>query len=115
MKVVSKDFYSNCLIESIKAKIKHPMNVHIMFINPFLNDSFCPHFMWSDGKYDYDFGGCKYDENTPELFMMFKEWTIHKGHIRQRPLGSNKKWKQYITEKHKRNAKYEEFFGEYSE
>ncbi len=78
MKIVSKDFYSNCLIEAVKAKIKDH-NVKILVTSPWKNEIFCPHFMWYDGAYVYDFG-------IEELIPWIAAWTIHKGHIRKRPL-----------------------------
>lgn len=50
------------------------------FVSPFDNEVFCPHFLWSDGEYDYDFG---YEHKLPLIFA----WTLHKGHIRRRALG----------------------------
>lgn len=43
MTYISKYFYSNCLIEAIKAKIKHPIKVKIKYIPARLNEVFCPH------------------------------------------------------------------------
>lgn len=41
-------FYSNCLFEAIKAKIKDPKNVHIHF---FRSESLVwPHFWWEKGE-----------------------------------------------------------------
>lgn len=48
MMIISKDFYSNCLLEALKAKLKNP-KVKITYISPFANEVFCPHFLWSDG------------------------------------------------------------------
>lgn len=77
---MSADFYSNCLIEAVKAKIKDPCHVKIYVCWPIYNEAPCPHVMWSDGKADYDFG-------TPDFLSLWKAWTIHKGYIRKRPLG----------------------------
>lgn len=55
MTYISEYFYSNCLIEAIKAKIKHPIKVKIKYIPARLNVVFCPHLMWHDGEYTYDF------------------------------------------------------------
>ena len=49
-------FYSNCLFESIKHKIKDWKNIKITYIPAQYNECFCHHFMWSDGEHDYDFG-----------------------------------------------------------
>ncbi len=43
MTYISEYFYSNCLIEAIKAKIKHPIKVKIKYIPARLNEVFCPH------------------------------------------------------------------------
>lgn len=77
-------FYSNCLIEIIKAKIRNP-KIKITYISPFINEVFCPHWLWSDDKYDYDFGVEKELRGLQVLFF--------KGHIRKRKLGFNEKYK----------------------
>lgn len=53
--IISDEFYSNCLIQALKAKIKNPCKVKIKCIPPHLNECFCPHLMWHDGEYTYDF------------------------------------------------------------
>lgn len=52
---ISDEFYSNCIIEAIKAKIKNPSGIKIKYIPAHLNEVFCPHIMWHDGEYTYDF------------------------------------------------------------
>lgn len=94
-------YYSNCFIEALKAKIKCPSKIKITVISPFINEVFCPHFLWSDGNYDYDFG-------FEGKISLFKAWTLHKGHIRKRKLGLNQKYKQKIIScksKEKKNAR----------
>ena len=78
-------YYSNCLFECIKAKIKNP-KIKITYLSPFINKEFCPHFMWSDGEYDYDFGINGY--------IPFCRVFWFKGCIRRRKLGFNRKWKR---------------------
>ena len=56
-KIVSKEYYSNCMFEALKAKIYNP-KVKIYFCKPRIaeNGHFQMfHFMWSDGIADYDF------------------------------------------------------------
>lgn len=77
---VSKDFYSNCLIEAIRAKLQDPKNVKIFICWPIYNEAPCPHVMWSNGEADYDFG-------TSDFIPIIFAWTIHRGHIRKRKLG----------------------------
>jgi hypothetical protein len=77
-------FYSNCLIEALKAKIRHPFKVKITFI-PKSEKGSC-HFMWSDGEADYDFG--------VERDIKWYEVLWFKGEIRKRSLGFNKKYKE---------------------
>lgn len=48
MTYISEYFYSNCLIEAIKAKIKHPIKVKIKYIPARLNEVFCPHLSEDD-------------------------------------------------------------------
>ena len=79
-----KMFYSNCLIECAKAKIRNP-HIKITVLWPWQNEVFCPHFMWSDGEYDYDFG---IDCHIPLIRTLW-----FKGYIRRRNLGFNEKWK----------------------
>ena len=45
---MTKDYYSNCLFETIKAKIKWGKRVKIIYIPSWKNEVFCPHFMWHD-------------------------------------------------------------------
>ena len=35
--IISKDYYSNCLIEAIKAKLKDWNNIKITYVSPFDN------------------------------------------------------------------------------
>nr|DAD55880.1 MAG TPA: hypothetical protein [Bacteriophage sp.] len=69
----SKDFYSNCLFEAIKAKIKNP-KIKIMYLPVFLNKVPCPHWMWLDeeGEHDFHYKG----------YLPWWKWIWHKGHIR---------------------------------
>lgn len=68
-------FYSNCLIEALKAKIKNPFKVKIKYMPAHLNEVFCPHLMWHDGEYTYDF----YTSGRLKWYQVL--W--HKGHIRK--------------------------------
>lgn len=99
MKIISKDYYSNCLIEAIKAKIKNPKKIKITVCMPWENEVFCPHILWSDGIYDYDFG----NEGMGDQGLF--NWTLHKGHIRQRELGYNQKYKETCREWVKKHKK----------
>lgn len=100
--IISKDYYSNCLIEAIKAKLKDWNNIKITYVSPFDNEVFCPHILWSDGEYDYDFG----NEGKGDQGIL--NWTLHKGHIRKRGLGFNQKYKDTCKKwaKRHRNKKY---------
>ena len=73
------EYYSNCLIEAMKAKIKHPIKVKIKYIPASMNEVFCPHVMWHDGEYTYDFWA------SGHLSLLQKLW--HKGHIRKMEYG----------------------------
>ena len=57
MEELSQHFYSNCLVEAIKAKIKNP-NIKIILHSNIGTDAgtIIPHFLWSCGNYVYDFG-----------------------------------------------------------
>ena len=92
--VKERYFYSNCFIEAVKAKIKSPKRVRLTYLSPLINEVFCPHWMWSDGEYDYDFG--------VERYLKWYERLWFKGCIRKRALGFNEKWKALRKEKTKR-------------
>ena len=86
-KEVSGYFYSNCLIEALKAKIRHPFKVKITFV-PKSEKGSC-HFMWSDGEADYDFG--------VERYIKWYEALWFKGCIRKYGLGFNEKYKEKMS------------------
>lgn len=53
-----KEFYSNCLYEAIKAKIKDLKNVHIHIMFN-LSTSIFPHFWWDDSEKAFNFTSSK--------------------------------------------------------
>ena len=97
-------FYSNCLIQALKHKLKDWKHVKLTVIPPQYNVIFCPHILWSDGKADYEF--CTSD--ALKWYQLF--W--FKGRIRERSLGWNKRYKEYIIALKKRGAQHSEFFGD---
>ena len=98
--IISKDYYSNCFIEAIKAKIKDWKHIEITYVSTFDNEVFCPHFFWSDGKYDYDFG----IEGMGDRGII--DWTIHKGHVRKREHGFAERYKTTCKKWAKRQREY---------
>lgn len=82
-KINNKLFYSNCFIEALKAKIKNPIKIKITFVPR--SEANCPHFLWSDGKNDYDFGAEKHISGFHILWF--------KGNIRKRKCGFNERYK----------------------
>lgn len=98
LKIISKDFYSNCLIEAVKAKLKNWENIKITYVSPFSNEVFCPHILWSDGHADYDFG-------TEGKSGGILNYILYKGHIRQRKLGYNEKYKNVCKEWRKKQKR----------
>ena len=50
---ISRPYYSNCLLEATKAKIRNP---EIEIITRPIPDTKIHHFLWIDGDYLYDFG-----------------------------------------------------------
>lgn len=61
---VTGEFSSNCFIEAVKAKLQDK-NVKIYFCKPRIteNGNFqMAHFMWTNGKADYDFSDDERDE-----------------------------------------------------
>lgn len=74
----TKYFYSNCLFEAIKAKIKNH-KVRILYVPAFLNEVPCPHLMWKDkaGEHDFHYSG----------YLPWYKWCWHKGSIQTVPNG----------------------------
>ena len=93
-------FYSNCLIQALKAKVRNPKRVKITYVSPFANEVFCPHLLWSDGVNDYDFG--------IEGYLNWYQRLWFKGHIRIRPLGFNERYKKTV-EISKKGARNDEW------
>lgn len=75
----SQYFHSNCLLEAIKAKLKNPKKVRILRIPARLNAVPCSHFMWTDGKKEYDFGKLGH--------ISWYQYPWHTGRIRTHRLG----------------------------
>lgn len=89
--IISKEYRSNCMIEAIKAKIRNP-KVKIYFCKPRITENGrfqMFHFMWTDGKADYDFS----DLNDGEM-PWYKDF-IFKGVIRKFELGFAEKYTRY--------------------
>ena len=74
---IKKTYWSNCIIEAVKAKMNND-KVRFIMIWPWQNEVWCPHLMWTDGEYEYDFHAW----NVPML-----GWLWHRGSIRTKPLG----------------------------
>ena len=82
--IVKGPFWSNCLLEAAKAKIRHPYTVKVTVVTR--SEARCPHFLWSDGEYDYDFG--------VERRLVGTQILLFQGYIRRRGLGFNQKYKK---------------------
>lgn len=95
--VASGYYYSNCLIEALKAKIHNP-KVKIYFCKPrIVNGNFQTfHFMWSDSDADYDFSDMHRGE------MKWYKYFIFRGSIRKFNKGFAKKYSRYRNKKTKR-------------
>ena len=93
-KYITDSYYSNCLIEAIKAKLKNP-KVKIYCCPP--NHREFPHFMWSDGEHDYDFSD--YDDRVQQWWHCL----LFKGKIRQYRLNFAKEYSE------KRRARAKEY------
>lgn len=89
--IVSKAYYSNCLIEAIKAKL-HNSDIKIYFCKPRITENghfqMC-HFMWSDGKADYDFSDLDNVERSLYRDLFFK------GVVRKFHVGFAKSYSEY--------------------
>lgn len=93
---ITFEFKSNCMIEALKAKIRNPKGTKVYFCKPRITENgnfqWC-HFMWSDGKFDYDFSD---DENTPlPWYGCF--WFV--GRIRRFRCGFAKRYSEYRNKK----------------
>ena len=88
--IIKGPFWSNCLFEAVKAKIKHPFMVKVTIVPR--SEANCPHFLWSDGEYDYDFG--------VERRLTGIQILLFRGYIRRRKLGFNKKYKERMRRSH---------------
>ena len=88
--IIKGPFWSNCLFEAVKAKIKHPFMVKMTIVPR--SEANCPHFLWSDGEYDYDFG--------VERRLTGVQILLFRGYIRRHKLGFNKKYKERMRRSH---------------
>lgn len=93
-KIVSKEYYYNCMIEALKAKIRNP-KVKIYFCKPIIKRGHFQnfHFMWSDGRTDYDFS----DLNDGKM-PWYKDF-IFRGVLRKFPLGFAEEYSRYRNKK----------------
>ena len=89
MEIIKGPFWSNCFLEAVKAKIRHPLSVKITAVPR--SEAGCPHFLWSDGVYDYDFG--------VERCLIGIQIMLFSGYIRRRGLGFNQKYKNEMRKK----------------
>lgn len=73
---ISNYFYSNCLIEALKAKFKEPENVKIVKAKSAYK--MLPHFLWDKGDgYLYDFG-----TNHKIVTPLFFQGYLRRRHVR---------------------------------
>lgn len=87
LQVMKQEFYSNCFLEMLKAKIRNPQ-IQVLYIPSFLNEVPCPHWIWLDQNGEHDF--CC-EESLP-----FYQWLWHKGSIRTMKRGC---YKGYIAKR----------------
>ena len=97
-KNIKGPFWSNCLLEAAKAKIRHPVKVKVTMVPR--SEARCPHFLWSDGEYDYDFG--------VERRLVGAQILLFQGYIRRRGLGFNQKYKERMRKAWRRPQEGEE-------
>lgn len=91
--IITKEYYSNCILEALKAKIKHPFKVKLFVCKPIISKGHFQniHFMWSDGNNDYDF----FDLEEIPSMRCFINYILFKGVIRKFDLGFAKKYSSY--------------------
>lgn len=96
--IVSKEYRSNCMMEALKAKIRNP-KIKIYFCKPRITEKGnfqMFHFMWTDGKADYDFSDLKENRLPPYKNVFFK------GVIRKFDLGFADAYCKYRNKKNYR-------------
>ena len=87
-KIVKGPFLSNCLLEAAKAKIRHPVKTKITAV--LHSEAGCPHFLWSDGQNDFDFG--------VDRRLVGPQVLLFRGYIRQHELGFNQEYKERMRQ-----------------
>lgn len=88
-KIISEGYYSNCLIEAIKAKIRNP-SIKLHFCKPYRKPNGrigSMHILWEDDNYSYDFSDIDWSDNGH-----FWQYFWYKGYIRQWPKDFAKKF-----------------------
>lgn len=81
---MAKTYYSNCLLEAIKAKLKHGKEIKILHVKS--NDGL-HHFLWYDLK-DNNI----YDFEQLETVRLWSGLLWFKGKIRIRPYAVYERW-----------------------
>lgn len=82
------EYYSNCLIEALKAKVRWKNKIKLIYIPARKNGIYCPHVMWHDlvdntiKDFHAEYG---YVEKWYNFFLF-------KGHIRCRPYIVYERW-----------------------
>lgn len=101
IKIISEEYYSNCMVEAIKAKMHNPQ-IKLYFCKPRITENGrfqMFHFMWSDGIADYDFS----DLNGEEI-PWYKNF-IFKGRLRKFERGFAERYSSYRNTKNRRKDK----------
>lgn len=91
VETVKGPFWSNCFVEAAKAKIRHPFQVKVTVV--LKSEANCPHFLWSNGVNDFDFGVERQLSGVKLLWFQ--------GYIRKRGLGFNEKYKRLMNTRRK--------------
>lgn len=86
--IIRGPFRSNCLLEAVKAKLRHPFKVKVTLVPR--SEARCPHFLWSDGTSDYDFG--------TERRLTGAQILLFRGYIRRYELGFNQEYKERMRQ-----------------
>ena len=84
MRITSEEYYSNCLFEVIKAKIKDWKYIKIVHIK---SEDGLHHWMWHDLK-----DGNIYDFQQLDVVKHYYNLLWYKGQIRIRPYKVYKRW-----------------------
>lgn len=90
----SEVFYSNCMLQAVLHKIRHPIKTKLIYVPASIQDCGVPHFFWCDDTGDYDFASDGYISRAGA--ETFHRWELlrFRGFVRQHKKGFAARYKQ---------------------